>query len=197
MPILANTVIATLEDDADRYADMLVNARVYSVVKFDGNAYDLYAGLSDTEIDGLEDCTLMLLTDADNAVVYSCYYKVASAPKFGIRVVQVEVRCSVPGLARHMMQRMVNNGHVIRTDISNTPAGRKMWERFIQQNDFEYFIADLSIDLRKPYGHTNQDANQNEIYENLRKLEAGEEIWHPNRKSGYVSVVYATKVSPL
>lgn len=193
MPILANTIIATLEEDADRYTDMLIESTVSDVLEHDGAVYDVYANLSDKEIPGLEDCALMVLTDSDNAIVYSCYYKLIGTQVFGKRIVQVEVRCSVPGLARVVMERLVQKGLTVRTDISNTPAGRKMWERFIQQSGFNFYLAELTIDLRAPQGFINQDANQPEIYKNLRHLSPDEEIWHPNRKSGYVTVVYATK----
>ena len=36
MPILANTIIATLEDDADRYTDMLIESTVSDVLEHDG-----------------------------------------------------------------------------------------------------------------------------------------------------------------
>lgn len=193
MPILANTIIATLEDDADRYTDMLIASTVSDVLEHDGAVYDVYSSLSDKEIPGLEDCSLMVLTDSDNTIVYSCYYKLVGTRVFGKRIVQVEVRCSVPGLARAVMERLVQKGLTLRTDISNTPAGRKMWERFIQQSGFNFYLAELTIDLRAPQGFINQDANQPEIYKNLRRLSPDEEVWHPNRKSGYVTVVYATK----
>lgn len=203
MPILANTVIASLEEDIPRYEKIIAREGTKQWgqgVEHDGKFYDVLSDYKDTAIPGLEDCNLMLLRDAARNIVYSCYYKLVGIRGIGTRIVQVEVRCNVPGLARAAMHYFMHFPNAaLRTDISNTPAGRKMWERFIAQRGYGYHfhLAELLIDLRTPFGATNQDANQVETFENLRHYSPDEEIWHPNRKSGYVTVVYATKESLL
>jgi hypothetical protein len=193
MPILANALIAPLEDDIDRYAQIIGDDSINcGVMEHDGITYEMRE-FQDTEITGLEDCRVRTLNVyGTDEIVYSCYFKSVRSPTFGQRVVQVEVRTQVPGLARAVMRNQIlQRGRCLRSDISNTPAGRKMWERFIQQGDFNFYLADLSIDLRKPYGAHNQDANQIEIFQNLRPYDAKEKVWHDNRQ-GDVIVVYAT-----
>lgn len=196
MPILANALIEKIEVDHDRYCDLLQNETCVRLVHGDNATFAAFE-VVDTAVPGLEDCKLLLLADMYE-VVYACYYKVAVHPIFGKRVVQVEVRTEVPGLARLVMsQYFLQRFDSLRTDISNTPAGRKMWEKFIKNsNEQEIYIADLSIDANTELGRRNQDANTVEEIQNLRRLTSDDVIWHDNRR-GNVSVVYATHASIL
>lgn len=193
MPILANAVLEQIGNDVDRYEDIL-NSQTCAYrgsITYDGVIYTAVE-ISDTEINGLDDCRLLLLYSQQDGIVYSCYFKHVTTETFGHRVVQVEVRCTVPGLARAAMSEyFMLHYDSLRTDISNTPAGRKMWERFIRQDGFNFYLADITIDLRTENGAHNQDAYRPEIYQNLRHYNADEQIWHDNRK-GDVIVVYAT-----
>lgn len=191
MPILANALIAKLDDDVARYQQIIeTDSMNCGTLVHDGVTYNIRE-FQDTEIAGLEDCRVRTLSVRDE-IVYSCYFKFVRSMMFGTRVVQVEVRTQVPGLARAVMRNQIlERGWCMRSDISNTPAGRKMWERFIQQGEFNFYLADLSIDLRTPDGALNQDANQLEIIHSLRPYDANEKVWHDNRQ-GDVIVIYAT-----
>lgn len=195
MPILANASLPMLELDIDRYEHILnTQTCMYRGGAYHEDTYYKFVEISDTEINGLEDCRVLLAyADSTNGgIVYSCYFRQAKTSKFGQRVVQVEVRCTVPGLAREIMREyFMRHYDTLRTDISNTPSGRRMWEKFVLDAGQHYYLADVSIDLRKPYGASNQDANQPEIYQNLRPYNADEMIWHDNRQDAVV-VVYAT-----
>jgi len=195
MPILANALIDKIEVDHDRYCDLLRYEKYVRLIHGDNATFTAYE-IVDTAVPGLEDCKLLLVADMCE-VVYACYYKVANHPTFGQRVVQVEVRTDVPGLARLIMSQYFLQRYVsIRTDISNTPAGRKMWEKFIKADQQEFYIADLPIDANTELGRHNQNANNVETVNNLRRLTTDDVIWHDNRR-GNVSVVYATNASIL
>ena len=195
MPILANALIEKLEVDYDRYCDLLQGTQCGYLLKTHTDTFVAY-DVKDTAIPGLEDCRLLLVRLKDE-IVYSCYYKVVDNPFFGKRVVQVEVRTVSHGLARLVMsQYFLKRFDAIRTDISNTPAGRKMWEKFIGTDQYEFYIAELSIDARTELGRRNQNANSVESILNLRRLTTDDVIWHDNRR-GNVSVIYATNASIL
>lgn len=193
MPILADSILEPIGYDIDRYNNILDSQTcAYRGGITLGGVFYTAVEICDTEINGLENCRLLLLYSIDEGIVYSCYFKHVMTKTFGHRVVQVEVRCTVPGLARAAMSEyFMRHYDSLRTDISNTPAGRKMWERFISQDGFNFYLSDLTIDLRNEQGAHNQDAYQPEIYQNLRHYNADEQIWHDNRK-GDVIVVYAT-----
>lgn len=196
MPILANAELPLLEQDIERY-NYILNTQTCAYtggIVHEGIEYKTVE-ISDTEINGLEDCRVLVMysTPGDGEIVYSCYFRRAVIPVLGRRVVQIEVRCNIPGLARAAMsQYFLKRYNAVRTDISNTPSGMRMWKRFIKQGKHNFYLADVSIDMRGPHGEHNQNANLPEIYQNLRNYNAGEKIWHDNRK-GDVVVVYATK----
>jgi hypothetical protein len=196
MPILANALIERIDVDRDRYLGLINRCKYAILMKEGDDTYRAYE-TKDPSVPGLEDCRLLIVTLNDRDIIYSCYFKVVEHPFFGSRVVQVEVRSDEPGTARFVMQRFfLKHYGALRTDISHTPAGRKMWERFIETNQCNFYIADLPIDANTELGRRNQDANNVEQFYHLRRLTTDDVIWHDNRR-GNVSVIYATNASIL
>lgn len=200
MPILAEVVVDAIKEDESRYRSMIKSGelKLDRIFVHDGIGYNLYLG-KDNYIAALANCRLIALFKGDDCV-YSCYYKMAETPHFGKRVVQVEVRQSgsMVGLARNiMLNYFLKHYDSIRTDLSNTKSGLKMWQTFFgeQRHNLYFYNARINIDLRQPNGAINQDATCAEYPAHIRRVHTKElpvQWWHDNRE-GNVHVVYALK----
>lgn len=189
MPILANALDVPIEVDQPRYTQLIKGCRHIDVVDFDMRYY-LY-DVQDVYVPGLENCRLCLLTDGRD-VLYSCYYNLVTHPQLGKRIVQVEVRCDVPGLARHMMGYYLEKYDTLRTEITHTPAGRNMWLRFMENAKYDFLMASLAIDATTEKGLNNQNSALPENFYNLRTADVTK-AWHDNKQD--VVVIYAIKES--
>jgi hypothetical protein len=202
MPILADPLYESIEDDADRYRQLiadgeLVEAGVFAMYR--AIPYKIYLGADRLVGNSLAQCRLLVLTKGHD-IVYSCYYKVAENEYFGNRAVQVEVRQAphLPGLARSMMRHyFLREFDALRTDLSGTAAGREMWRSFYKQyrKELYFFKGHVNIDLRLSNGSNNQDAACPDRVTHLKHIENGcsvrDEMWHDN-KDGNVVVLYAS-----
>ena len=202
MPIFADPLYETIEDDADRYRQLiadgeLVEAGVFMMYRAIG--YRIYLGADRSVGNSLSTCRLMVLTKGHD-IVYSCYYKVAENEYFGNRAVQVEVRQAphLPGLARAVMRHyFLTEFDSLRTDLSGTEAGKKMWRQFYKEyrKELYFYKGFVNIDMRQPYGSINQDAACSERATHLKPMCNGasmrDELWHDN-KQGNVVVIYAS-----
>lgn len=194
MPILADPFAIPLSDDEVRYVFLQPDAPdfKYSFVTETLTGYLL-------KDETIEDTELLLLYDDDNVLVYACYFKTAHHHIFGERVVQVEVRCTLPGLARDVMANyFLKHYDSIRCDIQTTMAGMRMWDKFQKSTDFHFYVANVSIDLRTPHGEQNQNANLPETVDDLRPLSDTPvlDLIDSNR-TGIARVIYATNASIL
>lgn len=193
MPILANPFAIPLSDDEVRYAFLQPDAPDF---KYSFRNETLIGYLLKDET--IEDTELLLLYNDDNELLYSCYFKVAHHPKLGERVVQVEVRCVEPGLARDVMANyFLKHYDSIRCDIQTTMAGLRMWDKFVKSTDFKFYVGWLGIDLRTAHGENNQDANRAEIFDSFGPLNKPVLFYQDTNRLGSVSVIYATNASIL
>uniref|UniRef100_A0AB39CDT9 Uncharacterized protein n=1 Tax=Pseudomonas phage HRDY3 TaxID=3236930 RepID=A0AB39CDT9_9VIRU len=204
MPILADSVQETIEDDAERYLQMVASgelrpAGVFAMYK--AIPFRMYLGTDRLIGNSLATCRLLVLTKGDE-IVYSCYYKVAENEYFATRAVQVEVRQTprYPGLARAVMRHhFMREFDSLRTDLSGTECGRNMWRQFYKdyRKELHFYKGFVNIDLRKSDGSNNQDAACPDKVTHLKHMKTGsslrDEMWHDN-KDGNVVVIYATKV---
>nr|DAF93603.1 MAG TPA: hypothetical protein [Myoviridae sp. ctshb19] len=200
MPILADNVVETLASEESRYLEMidrgeLVETGVFAYHK--AIPFKIFMGTDHYVGEVLAACRLLVLVKGQD-VVYACYYKTAENEYFGNRVVQVEVRQSPawPGLARAMMRHhFLRHFDAVRTDISGTHDGRRMWQKLYAdyRKELYFYQGRLNIDLRTSSGDNNQDAACPDRVTHIKSLKTGvamrDEMWHDN-KLGNVVVIY-------
>lgn len=194
MPILANPFAIPLSDDEVRYVFLQPDAPDFQYT-FGRESLTGYLLKDET----IEDTELLLMYDDDNVLVYACYFKTAHHQIFGERVVQVEVRSTLPGLARDVMANyFLKHYDSVRCDVQTTMAGMRMWDKFQKDTEFHFYVANVSIDLRTPHGEQNQDANRPETVDDLRPLSDTPvlDLIDSNR-TGIARVIYATNASIL
>jgi hypothetical protein len=194
MPILADPFAIPLSDDEVRYAFLQPDAPDF---KYSFGTMSLIGYLLKDET--IEDTELLLLYDDDTVLVYSCYFKVAHHHTLGERVVQVEVRSTLPGLARDVMANyFLKHYDSIRCDIQTTMAGLRMWDKFVKSTDFHFYVGWLGIDSRTAHGLQNQNANQPETFDAFWALKDKSVMsLQDTNRLGSVSVIYATNASIL
>lgn len=199
MPIIADPFTLTLSKDRERYLDLISGCQRDFVVPSDMGLLDAFV-VRDVTVQGLEDLDLLLLVSANREIEYACYYSVASLVGMGKRVVQSEVRCDVPDLARAVMDmHFLTVYDSLRCSIATTAAGLKMWLKFYAEHcdKYSFFLADVCIDTSTKQGCHNQNPANAELYENLRPVTAEFFASSNTNRDNYVTVIYAVKKSEL